>query len=61
VDQYELRADLYELYHYLNHTVLFGVCSIFVLVKLQPDLYEEFLRRKCFAEDGCTPQGLPLN
>ena len=25
VDQYELRADLYELYHYLNHTVLFGV------------------------------------
>ncbi|KAG1828137.1 Fructosamine/Ketosamine-3-kinase [Suillus variegatus] len=24
VDQYELRADLYELYHYLNHTVLFG-------------------------------------
>jgi len=23
-DQYELRADLYELYHYLNHTVLFG-------------------------------------
>lgn len=26
-DQYELRGDLYELYHYLNHTVLFGVCS----------------------------------
>lgn len=24
VDQYELRGDLYELYHYLNHTVLFG-------------------------------------
>ncbi|EPQ60399.1 fructosamine-3-kinase [Gloeophyllum trabeum ATCC 11539] len=23
-DQYELRADLYELYHYLNHTLLFG-------------------------------------
>lgn len=23
-DQYELRGDLYELYHYLNHTVLFG-------------------------------------
>ncbi|EIW87049.1 Ketosamine-3-kinase [Coniophora puteana RWD-64-598 SS2] len=22
--QYELRSDLYELYHYLNHTVLFG-------------------------------------
>lgn len=25
VDQYDLQADLYELYHYLNHTVLFGV------------------------------------
>ncbi|KAH7930403.1 Ketosamine-3-kinase [Leucogyrophana mollusca] len=24
IEQYELRADLYELYHYLNHTVLFG-------------------------------------
>ncbi|KZT02459.1 fructosamine kinase PKL/CAK/FruK [Laetiporus sulphureus 93-53] len=23
-DQYDLRGDLYELYHYLNHTVLFG-------------------------------------
>ena len=25
VDLYELRGDLYELFHYLNHTVLFGV------------------------------------
>ena len=25
VDEYELRLDLYQLYHYLNHTVLFGV------------------------------------
>ena len=24
-EQYELRGDLYELFHYLNHTVLFGV------------------------------------
>ncbi|KAF8349671.1 Fructosamine/Ketosamine-3-kinase [Amanita rubescens] len=24
VNEYELRCDLYELYHYLNHTVLFG-------------------------------------
>ncbi|KAH8835475.1 fructosamine kinase PKL/CAK/FruK [Flagelloscypha sp. PMI_526] len=24
VNHYELRAELYELYHYLNHTVLFG-------------------------------------
>ncbi|KAK7695167.1 hypothetical protein QCA50_002357 [Cerrena zonata] len=23
-DEYELRGELYELYHYLNHTVLFG-------------------------------------
>ncbi|KAL7285437.1 fructosamine kinase PKL/CAK/FruK [Trametes coccinea BRFM310] len=23
-DQYDLRQDLYQLYHYLNHTVLFG-------------------------------------
>ncbi|KAJ7897042.1 fructosamine kinase PKL/CAK/FruK [Mycena olivaceomarginata] len=25
VDQYELRGYLYELFHYLNHTLLFGV------------------------------------
>jgi len=24
VDQYEARGDLYELFHYLNHTLLFG-------------------------------------
>ena len=24
-DQYDLRQELYQLYHYLNHTVLFGV------------------------------------
>ncbi|KIY69165.1 fructosamine kinase PKL/CAK/FruK [Cylindrobasidium torrendii FP15055 ss-10] len=24
VDQYGLRAELYEMFHYLNHTVLFG-------------------------------------
>ncbi|KDQ63293.1 hypothetical protein JAAARDRAFT_29311 [Jaapia argillacea MUCL 33604] len=24
VEQYDLRGDLYELYHYLNHTLLFG-------------------------------------
>lgn len=24
IDQYEQRGDLYELFHYLNHTVLFG-------------------------------------
>lgn len=30
-DQYEIRGDLYELYHYLNHTVLFGVSVIPVI------------------------------
>jgi protein-ribulosamine 3-kinase len=25
VDEFEARCDLYELFHYLNHTVLFGV------------------------------------
>jgi Fructosamine kinase len=25
VEQYELRLDLYLLFHHLNHTVLFGV------------------------------------
>lgn len=24
-EEYELRSELYQLYHYLNHTVLFGV------------------------------------
>lgn len=27
VDQYEIRGELYELFHYLNHTVLFGVSN----------------------------------
>jgi len=27
VGQYELRRDLYEVFHYLNHTVLFGVST----------------------------------
>ncbi|KAJ7040417.1 fructosamine kinase PKL/CAK/FruK [Mycena alexandri] len=27
VGQYNLRGDLYQLFHYLNHTLLFGVCS----------------------------------
>ena len=24
VEQYELRNELYQLYHYVNHTLLFG-------------------------------------
>jgi len=36
VEQYELRGDLYELFHYLNHTVLFGVSAqaVFVCVRI---------------------------
>ena len=29
-DQYELRVDLYELFHYLNHTLIFGGVSRYV-------------------------------
>lgn len=28
VEQYELRVDLYELFHYLNHALIFGSVSI---------------------------------
>ncbi|KAG7452347.1 fructosamine kinase PKL/CAK/FruK [Guyanagaster necrorhizus] len=28
IEQYELRGDLYELFHYLNHTILFGVSAL---------------------------------
>jgi fructosamine-3-kinase len=34
VDQYELRGDLYELFHYLNHTVLFGVSEQWLMCEL---------------------------
>jgi hypothetical protein len=27
-DQYNLRMDLYELFHYLNHMLIFGVSGI---------------------------------
>jgi fructosamine-3-kinase len=27
VDQYSIRQDLYEVFHYLNHTLLFGVST----------------------------------
>jgi len=29
-EQYDLRMHLYELFHYLNHTLLFGVCCLFL-------------------------------
>ena len=28
VSQYDLRMELYELFHYLNHTLIFGVSSV---------------------------------
>jgi protein-ribulosamine 3-kinase len=32
VEEYELRGDLYELFHYLNHTVIFGVRVYFACI-----------------------------
>lgn len=34
VDQYTHRIDLYELFHYLNHTVLFGVSPYLQIISL---------------------------
>jgi fructosamine-3-kinase len=31
VDQYDLRAELYEFFHHLNHAVMFGVSMHFLL------------------------------
>ena len=28
VSQYDLRMELYELFHYLNHTLIFGVSLV---------------------------------
>ena len=28
-EEYDLRSDLYLLFHYLNHTLIFGVCPHF--------------------------------
>jgi protein-ribulosamine 3-kinase len=33
VADYDKRVDLYKLFHYLNHTVLFGVSGITPLHK----------------------------
>jgi Fructosamine kinase len=49
-DEYHLRGDLYELFHYLNHTLLFGVsfklCKQPVLNVISRDIMQERLRRK---------------
>lgn len=30
VSQYDLRGELYQLYHFLNHTLLFGVSRLMI-------------------------------
>lgn len=32
-EQYQLRTELYEVFHYLNHTVLFGVSEMVVFAR----------------------------
>jgi hypothetical protein len=32
VGQYEPRGELYELFHYLNHTILFGVSDAILVI-----------------------------
>ena len=43
VDQYDLRVDLYELYHYLNHALLFGGVRSFCLLS---EIAAEFVPRQ---------------
>ena len=31
IEEYELRVDLYELFHYLNHALMFGGVRISVV------------------------------
>jgi hypothetical protein len=54
VDQYELRGDLYELFHYLNHTVLFGVSNQLVVRSIDAELRDVAgrIREQCSSEDG---------
>lgn len=59
VDQYELRGDLYELFHYLNHTLLFGVgLRVYVGVhSIECFSIQGLLRFQCHGEDGQTFEG----
>lgn len=59
VEQYELRVDLYELFHYLNHALIFGSVSILFnvyyllrIAEIIPDV--ERLRIERYAENGQT-------
>ena len=53
-EEYDLRADLYVLFHYLNHTVIFGVSPHFPdrVAHGQRELLTGKLRQRCGAEDG---------
>ena len=53
-EEYDLRSDLYILFHYLNHTVIFGVRphSPDRLTDGQRKSSTGKLRRQCGAEDG---------
>lgn len=54
VAQYELRRDLYELFHYLNHTVLFGVSKFMPIGKSGLSHHAGTICELCPAEDGET-------
>jgi len=53
-EEYDLRSDLYILFHYLNHTVIFGVGPCFSdrVPHGRRKLLTGRLRRWCGAEDG---------
>ena len=53
-EEYDLRSDLYLLFHYLNHTVIFGVGphSPDRMTDDQRKLSIGKLRQRCGAEDG---------
>lgn len=47
-DQYDLRVALYELFHYLNHALIFGGVSL-SLQRLTIDAVESVLELTCCA------------
>ena len=52
-EEYDLRSDLYVLFHYLNHTVIFGVGSDLQIVhQTLIELLTGGLRQWRGAEDG---------
>ena len=53
-EDYDLRSDLYVLFHYLNHTVIFGVRTLFShrVPHCQPECFTGQLRQWCGAEYG---------